>query len=34
LQNARRIFCDQFARMPERPIHILKDALMTASSKA
>ena len=29
VQNARRTFCEQYARMPEHPIRVLKEALLT-----
>ena len=32
VQEARLMFCDQFARMPENPIQELKEALLTTNS--
>ena len=30
LQQARRSFCEQYARMPSKPLRVLKEALLTA----
>lgn len=33
VQEARRYFCDRFARMPENPTHVLKEALTTVEAE-
>ena len=34
VQHARRTFCEEYARMPEHPLRVLKEALLTAEVNA